>query len=658
MANRQYVGARYVPKFYEGSNGNNWENDVSYEPLTVVQYMNDSYTSKKPVPNTIGSPNHNPEYWAHTGAYNAQVEQYRQEVIEAVEDIESRVAYATPQMYGAKADGITDDSDAINECLAENDFVIIPAGIYAVGKTIELLTNNRVTVICATKTIFKAITNLNPVIEIGVSDGWEYNSFSWTGGMIDCGGFSNCCGMRINRGAIRSFIDQIQIENLGNNGIGLGLCDTDTDPTNYQSLQLCAGSITIKNYSGGTYEPNKFTRGVVAKAFDYEIFSLYIYGCTIGIDNVAGNEVHISNYHYWLACSPAIPVSESIYEQTIGVRNNGVMYFDLMYVDMAYIMTAGRGSIQCDNTHWIGIKASYIATSNTIKAYMHRFDNRYSDIDYGLITANYNDIEAHTFINNDNVTIERYVYEAPITCEYKYTTETYLHAILAYSLANKPYTHNFIRNGMSANQYYLVGYVPVTNCVTKLSVSSTDQVMLATCEIIARRNECVIRGAKYFYGAHGNMTFGVGNIVTIDGFEFYPIVFKVAEANSAQLFVKAEGNSAFYIDAVDKTYSGTASREAICYYVLSNYTNGIPFDKTINLTTGVNSVSLSDVFTDVNEQLFDTGIVQAFTDHGALHCPINAYNNSTKVLTIMSDDDYTDVRLQGLVFVTPHISLT
>ena len=82
MANRQYIGARYVPKFYEGTNGNNWDRGVTYDPLTVVTYLRDSYTSKKPVPNTIGDPAHNSEYWAHTGAYNAQVEAYREEVME------------------------------------------------------------------------------------------------------------------------------------------------------------------------------------------------------------------------------------------------------------------------------------------------------------------------------------------------------------------------------------------------------------------------------------------------------------------------------------------------------------------------------------------------------------------------------------------------
>lgn len=85
MATRQYIGARYVPKFYEGTNGAEWEAGIAYEPLTIVTYLGNSFTSKKPVPVGIGAPNSAPAYWASTGIYSEQVEQYRQEV-EAVKE--------------------------------------------------------------------------------------------------------------------------------------------------------------------------------------------------------------------------------------------------------------------------------------------------------------------------------------------------------------------------------------------------------------------------------------------------------------------------------------------------------------------------------------------------------------------------------------------
>lgn len=78
---RQYIGARYVPKFYENSLGTSeWAGGVIYAPLTIVTYNGNSYTSKKLVPANIGDPSSNPTYWAATGLYNAQVEALRQDV--------------------------------------------------------------------------------------------------------------------------------------------------------------------------------------------------------------------------------------------------------------------------------------------------------------------------------------------------------------------------------------------------------------------------------------------------------------------------------------------------------------------------------------------------------------------------------------------------
>lgn len=77
MANiRQYIGARYVTKIYENSldsSSAEWESGVTYEPLTLVTYLNSSYLSKKNVPGSIGNPASNPSYWVVTGAYNGQI---------------------------------------------------------------------------------------------------------------------------------------------------------------------------------------------------------------------------------------------------------------------------------------------------------------------------------------------------------------------------------------------------------------------------------------------------------------------------------------------------------------------------------------------------------------------------------------------------------
>lgn len=70
-----YVGARYVPKFADPIE---WDTERGYESLTIVTYKGESYTSKCPVPPGIDI--NNVRYWALTGAYNAQVEEYKNQV--------------------------------------------------------------------------------------------------------------------------------------------------------------------------------------------------------------------------------------------------------------------------------------------------------------------------------------------------------------------------------------------------------------------------------------------------------------------------------------------------------------------------------------------------------------------------------------------------
>lgn len=85
----QYIGARYVPKLFESPNGGAaWVPNVAYEALTIVTYANNSYTSRIPVPASVGSPNENPHYWVSTGVYNAYVETLRQEVSELSSDVD------------------------------------------------------------------------------------------------------------------------------------------------------------------------------------------------------------------------------------------------------------------------------------------------------------------------------------------------------------------------------------------------------------------------------------------------------------------------------------------------------------------------------------------------------------------------------------------
>lgn len=80
LINRQYVGARYVPKVMGV-----WNKALQYEALSIVTYQGNSFTSKIPVPPNIDISNGT--YWVNTGNYNAQVEAYRTETAQLKTDL-------------------------------------------------------------------------------------------------------------------------------------------------------------------------------------------------------------------------------------------------------------------------------------------------------------------------------------------------------------------------------------------------------------------------------------------------------------------------------------------------------------------------------------------------------------------------------------------
>lgn len=156
---RQYIGARYVPKF---SDPITWNKNNSYEALTIVTYLNNSYTSKKNVP--TGTEITNTEYWVVTGNYNAQVEEYRKET----ESVHNKVnsIYGNGNVYNVLDDSAYDANSiqtAINSTinkLSEGDAIYIPAGNYIATASINMHLPNHCTILCDGKITFTGSGNL------------------------------------------------------------------------------------------------------------------------------------------------------------------------------------------------------------------------------------------------------------------------------------------------------------------------------------------------------------------------------------------------------------------------------------------------------------------------------------------------------------------
>lgn len=112
MAIREYIGARYIPK-YMGL----WDNTQEYEALSVVDNgLGTSYISKIPTP--AGTPLTNTTYWVISGSTNGAIIHLQDQIDKYLD------AIVTPEMFGAEGDGTTDDSQAVQDAIDAGSIVL------------------------------------------------------------------------------------------------------------------------------------------------------------------------------------------------------------------------------------------------------------------------------------------------------------------------------------------------------------------------------------------------------------------------------------------------------------------------------------------------------------------------------------------------------
>lgn len=161
-----YVGMRYVPLF-DGE----WDATKDYEPLTVVSIEGNSYTSRTFVPAGI-SPVGNPEYWAETGNYNAQIEAYRQEVLQYNDRIQANADAITT--LEAKEDA---DIGLLKTEIAKKETDVFSGKIICIGDSYL----NDSTVDGAVKSWGKRIKELYPNTIINGEGGAGFSNAGYRG---------------------------------------------------------------------------------------------------------------------------------------------------------------------------------------------------------------------------------------------------------------------------------------------------------------------------------------------------------------------------------------------------------------------------------------------------------------------------------------------
>lgn len=249
LINRQYVGARYVPKLM-----GEWDKALQYEALSIVTYKGNSFTSKIPVPSNIDINNN--DYWVSTGNYNAQIENYRNETRE----IKTRMNTYSIEFFGCVGDGETNCTqylkNAIDFAIKNNITLTSQGGNYLITENIDIKT--------AIIDMCNGTITSNNTISVG--DG-ELSNCNINGGKVSCYKKSNLYNIKLS------------------NFTGSGLILTNT------AYETNINVIRIET-------TNTNTIAVEIQGSDCVINNIFGYGATVGVE-VYGQHNYIENVHLW-----------------------------------------------------------------------------------------------------------------------------------------------------------------------------------------------------------------------------------------------------------------------------------------------------------------------------------------------------------------------
>lgn len=292
LINRQYVGARYVPKIM-----GEWNKALQYEALSVVTYMGNSFTSKVPVPANVEI--NNTDYWINTGNYNVQVATLSNK-------FDLLNAYYTPELFGCVGNGVTNDTinfqKCIDACIQDNKGLICYAGKkYLVDglnvKNCQYLNFNNSQLIASNvcKSIITINTNNNNIILENLI-------------CVD-----NNCEATITITYMNHYtLNNISLFNVNNKAINF--------IEGYEN--------TLQNIYIETDKVNTAYGLITEKAHDNSFFNFIIKNLKYGMYFKYGPN-WVNGFHMW--CDNGI-----MFNNSIGITVGGVTYIDNSYFDTVH----------------------------------------------------------------------------------------------------------------------------------------------------------------------------------------------------------------------------------------------------------------------------------------------------------------------------------
>lgn len=237
-----------------------------------------------------------------------------------------RTGYVTPQMYGAKGDGVTDDTDAIQECLDTNrgKTIFFPNGEYAISSPLLHWGAPQ-----ASNLIFdNARITAKSAMDYMLLFGHNTSAYQdWEGYGIYGKAIFNCnnlaeVGIRVDNYCFSADIKDVAIMNLPENGIGLQM---GTDGSIAAAMVLTVDNLYVWNS-----QTRPGTVAIEVNGGDSFFNNIETQRTEIGMDFKQGHNNQIENVHLFIDT----PVKDQTNSVVCGIRNyTSRNEFSNIYID-------------------------------------------------------------------------------------------------------------------------------------------------------------------------------------------------------------------------------------------------------------------------------------------------------------------------------------